>query len=254
VSAPPSILDYRQPVLFHMGEVLIRSWNVLSRHFLTFAVMVGIAQLIPLLVTLYWGSPSHAGRVAPGETAAFTFGVVAPMQFVLSSFTGAIVVFAAFQDLRGRPVSATESFRQGVSRLLPVLVASFLRMLLEVFGFMLCMIPGLVAMAALVVVMPACVVERLGPIQSMSRSADLTSGHRWPIVGVSVAWLFLVLIVSLSIHAAIPGPTGLPERLLTWAWDVVSGSYSAVFAAILYHDLRAVREGIGIDEIASAFD
>jgi hypothetical protein len=37
-------------------------------------------------------------------------------------------------------------------------------------------------------------------------------------------------------------------------WEVLSGSYTSVYAAILYHDLRAVREGIGIDEIASVFD
>jgi hypothetical protein len=50
------------------------------------------------------------------------------------------------------------------------------------------------------------------------------------------------------------GAPGLPSQLAEWVWEVLSGSYTSVYAAILYHDLRAVREGIGIDEIASVFD
>jgi hypothetical protein len=64
----------------------------------------------------------------------------------------------------------------------------------------------------------------------------------------------IVFVVSLSIQAAMPSEPALPRQLLTWVWQVLGGSYTAVYAAILYHDLRAVREGIGIDEIASVFD
>jgi pheromone shutdown protein TraB len=98
------------------------------------------------------------------------------------------------------------------------------------------------------------VVERLGPIESMSRSADLTTGHRWPILGVAFAWGLIVIVVTIAIAAAMQGTSSLATQLLTWIWQVLSGSFTAVYSAILYHDLRAVREGIGIDEIASVFD
>jgi hypothetical protein len=109
-------------------------------------------------------------------------------------------------------------------------------------------------MTAMAVVVPACVVERLGPLESMSRSADLTTGHRWPILAVAVAWAVIVFVVTISVTAAMPLTPALPRQLATWIWQVLSGSFTAVYAAILYHDLRAVREGIGIDEIASVFD
>lgn len=236
-----------------MGEVIVRTWNVLSRHFLTFIVLVGIAELIPLLIAFY---PRYSGTVRiASRTDAFVFTVlVFLLQFILTSFAQAIVVFAAFQDLRGRPVSAAESFRQGVSRLFPVIVASILAGLLVGLGWLFCLVPGLIAMAAMAVVLPACVVERLGPIESMSRSNDLTSGHWWPIIGVGAAWAIIVFVVSLAIRQAMPGVQTLPTQLVTWAWQVIAGSFSSVYAAILYHDLRAVREGIGIDEIASVFD
>ncbi|MCU1233606.1 MAG: hypothetical protein JWP63_1573 [Candidatus Solibacter sp.] len=253
---PLSILDYRQPVEFRIGEVIIRSWNVLSRHFLTFVLLVGIAEVLPLVLTLYWqrmnSDLTGVAVVAQGTMVTAGIGL---LQFILTSFAQAIVVFAAFQDLRGRPVSAAESFRQGVGRLFPVILSSVLTGLVIGVGFLLCIVPGLIAIAAFAVVLPACVVERLGPIESMHRSADLTTGHRWPIMGAAAAWLVIIFVVTLTIQAAMPGgAASLPKQLATWVWQVLSGSYTAVYAAILYHDLRAVRDGIGIDEIASVFD
>jgi hypothetical protein len=253
VGTPLSILDYRQPVEFRIGEVIVRTWNILSRHFLTFALLVGIAELLPLVLSL--SVPQDV--ISPSEFRPSVLLVPAGigfLQFILTSFAQAIVVFAAFQDLRGRPVNAGESLRRGLSRLFPVVVASVLTAMVVGVGLLLCLIPGLVALTALAVVLPACVVERLGPIEAMSRSSDLTTGHRWPILAVGVAWILIVFGVTYAIEAAMPGVTTMPARLLTWIWQVISGSFSSVYAAILYHDLRAVREGIGIDEIASVFD
>jgi uncharacterized membrane protein len=253
VGSPLSILDYRQPVEFRIGDVIVRTWTVLSRHFLTFLLLVGIAELIPLVVTLYLGEAAEVAK-AKDFRALFLALPLGLLQFILVAFAQAIVVHAAFQDLRGRQVSATESFQHGVQRLFPVLVASVLSGLMMVVGLILCLIPGLIAIAALAVVLPACVVERLGPIDSISRSIDLTTGNRWPILGVVVAWGLIVATISGIIGVGMAFAPGLPVQLIQWVWEVVAGSFSAVYAAILYHDLRAVREGIGIDEIASVFD
>jgi hypothetical protein len=252
MGSPLSILHYHQPVEFRIGEVIVRSWNILSRHFLTFILLVGIAELLPLVVNLYLGREDEV--IPAGWQAGLAVYGSRFLGFVLSTFAQAIVVYAAFQDLRGRQPNAAESFRQGVGRVLPVIVASVLAGLVVAVGFILCIIPGLIALTAMAVVVPACVVEQLGPIDAMSRSADLTSGHRWPILAVGVAWLVIVLVVGASISASMRSTTGLPTQLTEWVWEVLSTSYTSVYAAILYHDLRAVREGIGIDEIASLFD
>jgi hypothetical protein len=235
-----------------MGEVIARTWKVASRNFLTFFVLVAAAQLIPLLVTLYTGFPNKVWS-DPSVLIALTL-VILLLQAVMSSLSQAIVVFAAFQDLRGKPVNAAESFRQSLSRIFPAMMASILVGLLVLIGLVFCLIPGLIAMAAMAVVLPACVVERLDPVRSMARSSDLTAGHWWPIVGVGVAWLAIALIGAYAIQVALPGENSIPKQLAGWVWQVLSGSFSSVYAAILYHDLRASREGIGIDEIASVFD
>ncbi len=233
-----------------MGDVIVRSWNILSRHFLTFAFLVAIAKLPPLVLTVYL----RLERATPNFSTMLVTSGIGFLGFILSTFAQAIVIFAAFQDLRGRPVSAPESARQGLNRVVPVIVTSVLAGLVVGLGFVFFLIPGLIALTSLAVVVPVCVVERMGPLDSISRSSDLTTGHRWPILGVGIAWIILVLVVAALIQAAMPADPALPRQLLEWVWEVLSGSFSAVYAAILYHDLRAVREGIGIDEIASVFD
>ena len=133
MSAPLSILDYRQPVDFRMGDVIVRSWTILSRHFLTFAVLVGVAQLLPLVLSLYLlQSLGSAKKFDPSITALVASGGIGVIQFILSNFAQAIVIFAAFQDLRGRPVNAGESLQQGLARVFPAILAAILTVLLVV--------------------------------------------------------------------------------------------------------------------------
>jgi len=252
MGSPLSILDYRQPVEFRMGEVLVRTWNILSRHFLTFILLVGIAEILPLVVTLYIQRDDEVIPVG-WQAYAAVFGSRL-LGGVLSIFAQAIVIYAAFQDLRGRQPNAAESARVGLSRIFPVIIASLMTALVIGVGLLLCLIPGLIALTAMAVVIPACVVEHLGPIDSMSRSADLTAGHRWPILGVGVAYVVITLVVMGCLAVISSGKTTVATQLGEWIWGVLAGSFTSVYAAILYHDLRAVREGIGIDEIASVFD
>ena len=152
---------------FRMGDVLVRSWNVLGGHFGTFLLLVGLAELPPLMLRLYLQKPLRSNP-----------DLIDLLEMVLSTFAEAIVVFAAFQDLRGRPVSAAESFNRGVARAAPALGASLLAVVLSIGGLVLCIVPGLIAMAAYCVVLPACVVEGLGPVASLKRSAALSLGNR----------------------------------------------------------------------------
>jgi hypothetical protein len=253
MSGPLSILDYRQPVEFHIGDVFVKSWRVLTRHFVTFVLLVGIAE-VPLLVTnssLQTSAP-HIGRLSLSDALMALTALF--LQLFLGVFAQSVVVFAAFQDLRGKEVTFGESFQHGLSRFLPVIVLSLLVAIVFVLGLMLCLVPGLIALAALYVALPVCVVERLGPIRSMSRSTDLTSGHWWPILGVVVGVSLVTMIVNGAIRSALPADPVMPSVAAAWIWGVLANSFSAVFTAILYHDLRAVKEGIGIEQIAAVFD
>jgi hypothetical protein len=250
MGSPLSILDYRQPVEFRLGDVIVRSWTTLARHLLAFLglvavleaiLLIGLPKLTPLVVS---------GGVLGSALVSMVNGIAA---VVFSSLSQAVVVYATFQDLRGTELNPAESFLRGLARVLPVIATSILEGLAIVIGLVLFVAPGLIALAAFAVALPACVVERAGPISSLSRSAELTRGYWWPILGVSISILIVNGVVGLSIRAALPGSV-LPATIANWAWNVFATAFSSVYAANLYHDLRAVKEGIGIQEIASVFD
>ena len=222
---------------FRIGNVVTRSWYVLSRHFVTFFLLTGGALLPKLLV----------------ETGVLDFGHWFSLmcQILLGTFTDAVVIFAVFQELRGRRVSAGESISRSMSRFLPALLVGIFSTVLVLAGLLLLIVPGLIAAAAFAVAIPVCVVEREGTARSLSRSQHLTRGCRLRIMGVFAAYLTIQLAISGIIHVAFPESLA---PVADWIWTVATTAYSAVYSAILYHDLRSVKEGIGINEIAAVFD
>jgi hypothetical protein len=244
MSAPVVAAGYRRPVEFRIGAVLTETWTILSRHFLTFLILLGLIELPVLLARLHWNLDG---------IGALRSALVLELQMIPTTCAEALVAFAAFQELRGRPVNAAESIRRILPRFLPVLIAASLNTFLLLLGLICCFIPGLVASTVLAVTVPVCLMEHLGPIRSMNRSAQLTHGHRGPILSLNVAAITLQLLLTIALQRAF-GQRTLPTQLLTWTSEVLWGTYWSVWVVTLYHHLRSVKEGLGVDEIASVFD
>ena len=128
---------------------------------------------------------------------------------------------------------------------------------------MLLIVPGIILAMRWAVAVPACVVENLGPISSLRRSAELTKGHRWKIFGMTVLILVffiiaIVIIGTLAGTGVVVVPQGVGRGLLAAIlFVIISGIVTAYFnvvAAMVYHDLRTVKEGVNTEEIAAVFD
>ena len=114
-------------------------------------------------------------------------------------------------------------------------------------------IPGLMLYSALWVAVPAAVVERTGVVASMSRSATLTRGYRWRVFGIVL--LLGLLNMTAGWIATLPFDLGgTAHSVAEFAVAAVFTAWSAVAAAVAYHDLRLEKEGIGVNEIAAVFD
>jgi hypothetical protein len=238
---------------FRAGHVFNRTFTVFSRNLLPFCLVSLIASLPNILVYA-----PRAGAAAQGSAAAsaglmiFLGGVGA---MVLSALSQAVVLYGAFDDMRGRPVDLAQSFKVGLSRFFPVLGVAICVPLLAGLAAIALLIPGFIVLTMLFVSMPVCVVERLGPIKSMGRSARLTKGHRWKIFGLWFATIIVALImqsVLIGLARAIGGSTLGTIALL--AWSAVFGAFNAIMAVVTYHDLRVAKEGVDTDQIASVFD
>jgi hypothetical protein len=235
-----------------LGSIISRSVAVLSRHALTFLIVTLIAYSPMLLI----GSTQTTEPIEPSEALSqalwVLLGVVLLM--VLSTLGYAIVVHAAFQDMRRRPVRLTESLNVGLGRFLPLIGLAFVAGFLIVLGLILLIIPGLILYTTWFVAVPACVVERCGPWTSLRRSRELTKGYRWKLFALAL----LLLVVSFGSSlvasglAALAGPiVGLGGQLI---WNGIWAAFSAIVIAVTYYELRVAKEGVDIDQIMAVFD
>jgi hypothetical protein len=108
------------------------------------------------------------------------------------------------------------------------------------------------------VFIPACVVERLGPIESLNRSSNLTKGCRWKI---SVLYLLCFVIgVAFGVtFAFISGAfmSGFNPIFLAVFEQLsvtIPMTFVNVLTAVTYYELRNVKEGVTIDSLANVFD
>src|SRR5690348_13132389 len=170
---------------FRVGRVLSRSMSILFGNLPQFCVLSAVASL-PYLLFLIGGESGSFGQTPRVGTPAF-YGELL-LNTVLTALCQSIVLFGAFQAMQGRRFRVAESLGKGLARFVPVLGTTLLSTLITGLGSVL-IVPGLIAMSMLYVALPVCVVERLGPVDSLSRSADLTKGHRWKVFGLAILLL-----------------------------------------------------------------
>jgi hypothetical protein len=242
---------------FRAGRVLSRTFSVLSRNLLPFCIVTAIASLPNFLVFNFHemrAGPVKIMAADPGIAAArLALGVV--ISLVLGALSQAVILYAAFEDMRGRPLNLLESTKIGLRRTFPVVGVALATTFLAMLAGLALVIPMLIVFTMLVVAPPACVVERLGPINSMRRSARLTKGHRWKIFGL---WLVTIIggaIVQGVLVGAAAQIGGRPLALLIqFVIGAVWGAFYAILIVVAYHDLRVAKEGVNTDQIAAVFD
>jgi hypothetical protein len=229
---------------FRAGRVFNRTWSVFSRNLLPFCLVTVIAR------AQTGGDP----RLAGGNYAGWFF-VALLAGMVLSALSEAVVVYGAFEDMRGLPVNLLESVRIGLRRFFPVLGVAVGVPILAGLAALGLVFPAFIVMSMLFVAMPVCVVEKLGPWKSMGRSARLTKGHRWQIFGLWAATAIVGGVIQSSLEGLSNYVGGEPLRLVVLlASGALVGAFYAILVVVTYHDLRVAKEGVDTSQIAAVFD
>ena len=236
-----------------VGQIIGRTFGVLGRHIVPFSIMTAI----PLAPFVLLGFLLVEDRPTANNVMSFALiGAAAGLLYgVLFLITQAVILFGTFQDMRGKPVRFGESVTKGLARFLPIIGVAICALLALIAGFILFVIPGVMLMLAFYVAIPVCVVEGCGPVDSLKRSAALTKGHRGKLLGI----LLLVGIIGAICSAVISAILGVVGGTLVlgigrFIWQAVFGAFTAVLTAVIYHDLRAAKEGIDVERMAAVFD
>lgn len=234
---------------FRIGKVISKSLQVYSENIVLYSLIAAIVA-VPSLVL---GANQEVG----GDPQ--TQMIIGLTSFVLIMFLSplavAINLHAAFQSMRGRPVSLGESVAGGLSRFLPLLGVMFLFTLGATLGFLLLIIPGIILMTMWYVAVPACVLERTGPVRSLGRSRELTKGYRWKVFGL-ILLVYVISILGNALAALIAHTAaGMWGQVLAQlVWQGIAAGFGSVLIAVVYYYLRVAKEGVDVDQIAAVFD
>ncbi|MBC6440051.1 MAG: hypothetical protein GDA49_06510 [Rhodospirillales bacterium] len=266
---------------FRAGQVIGRGLSTFFANIARFVPLMLAASLpgivLALLLPVFPVDPALLNATNAADAMEVTGSSAVGGLAMIVVFMGcamwisAGVTYGVVSHLRGRSAGGTEILVRSLSSvprlLLLVLVAIPVVIVLILLNIILLnVIPVLGAIAFVVIVfwlyamfwvaVPAIVVEGGGPIAGLGRSAQLTRGHRWSVLGVILLWTVLSLAIGLVLSLLLAGMGmavsplggGAPSIVVVLIYSIVEAvllGLGASVAAVGYHDLRIVKEGGG---------
>lgn len=282
------------------GEILDGAFSLYRRHFVTLFV-TALLPLVPTSIGVAVISRSMS-LMAANQPGAGTASMVFAGILFLVGMPGAIIMWAALtaqvgEAWTGGEPSVGEGYRRGGRRFFALIGAAILAYIVLLATMMivgiaaallvgvtvglgassaagaLIMIPAfLVAFgmvlgvgAALFGVLPALILEKLGPAEAITRSFKLTRGAVGRVMGVVLVTMLIVYLPLIGVllvtggFANMADPTAIPGTGLFWVQqlaNMVIGALTTPFMVasfvILYFDRRVRTEALDVQLAADA--
>ena len=243
------------PTAIRIGDVFGRSLKMFAAHWGAYCGMMALGFAFMAIVT-----GALADRILAAlerdTTISVVIGLALLAAFGLSLLlASAAVSFGVAQDIGGRRFSLGRSLGVMLTRSPAILALALLIGLYGMFALAFLIVPGAIVFSVYSVAIPACMIEGLGPFQSMSRSAFLTKGNRWRIFGILCALYVGGIAIGQLASLILEHIVGdMPAFAIWLTFNIVLGAFSGVTLGVLYVQLRAAREGPDIDRLAKVFD
>ncbi|MEM6589068.1 MAG: hypothetical protein AAF641_11520 [Pseudomonadota bacterium] len=185
------------------------------------------------------------------------------LEIVLNGIITALLVQIAYDAKLGRPLALVAYMRRAFGAIIPIFFVSILVGILVGLGALALILPGLWLFAVFSAAIPAVVIEEEGATGAMDRSSALTKEYRWPIVGIVLVMYILVIgfalaggaVIAMIVDAIGLGGLGYSISAVLLACIVaLTSGFIAISSALIYARLREMKEGVGVDELASVFE
>jgi hypothetical protein len=247
--------------------VFNRAFGVIGRNFVTFFGLGVLAAIPNLLLTLVVFGTTPAAVAMQGKSPSAVLGVSAWLMAIglvtiaISFVLSAALAHGTYADLSGRRASLGNCLLTGAREFLPLMGITFLSVAALIPAMLLLIVPGIILALAWSVVVPVRVVERVPVFDTFGRSAALTRGHRWAIFGLFVVIWFGSIMLGAMIAPITTGAAfgtthaaGVAGLLIQSAVGALTSVVTGTIVASIYYELRAIKEGVGPEQLAAVFD
>ena len=251
---------------FDFGRVVGQTFALIGRNFPAFILLALIFVGLPRFALMY---VQGALLVDKPDLAAWMPLVGGLISLVTTYILQGALTRASVDDLSKKGVSIGAALGDGLRYFFPLFIVALLVGLGTGIGLLFFIIPGLLLIVRWAVAAPAALIEREGPTHSIGRSAELTQGHRWAVFGLVLLYFAFFYVGMIGLGMALAAVAGVGSNAAgvmatdmsgyiyagsTALAEMLMSLVATVGMASLYFELRRVKDGVGIDELAKVFD
>jgi hypothetical protein len=255
-----------------VGEVLDASFKIVRQSFGTLAGCVLVVALpLNIINTLITSSTSDdafnlddtgsttGSNISTGTELA-GFLLTTTLALVLTTLAAAACFRAVSGVYLGERPTVGGSLSFAASRVLPLIVLSFLYFFGLIPAYLALLAPGVWLTVAWSVSFPALLSEGIGPIAALGRSFRLVKGRWWPTFGALLVMYLLVIVIS-GILGALLGATliaAVDSEVVAAVFYTIVNTLSSLITlplmaavlTVMYFDLRVRKEGFDLQLLA----
>ncbi|HXX69130.1 MAG TPA: hypothetical protein VEK07_18230 [Polyangiaceae bacterium] len=206
---------------------LSRTWTATEA-----AAVGGLAAIALALLAVLLGIAIQYGIAVPLTTAALTIVVL--------------------DRAAGGDLGPARAYRKVASRLPALLTAAIPAVLLVLLGLCLLVIPGLVLGLLFVFVTPVVMIENLGGIAALKRSATLVKANVLQVLAVGLVFAAIRLVASIFASVVVPRTAFFAASLVQDVLLLFLLPIPIVGTVLVYLDIRKQTEGLDERRIRQA--
>jgi uncharacterized membrane protein len=206
------------PMQFSPGSAIRYGWETFKRRpwfFVGATFVIAILYMVAGAITsgidsILGGTPEEP--TIAGSIVNYALGVLISM--------GVTAFYLAAHD---NPEAAELSMLWHPQPFWTFLGTSILTTLAVVIGFVLLIVPGIIAMLFFMFSTLLVIDRGLGPIEAMKESMRITAGNRWPLLGLLCLLLLILLAGALALVVGLLVAMPVATLAFVHAYRVLSG-------------------------------
>jgi len=180
-------------------------------------------------------------------TTAVIYGLAVPLT------TGALTIMVA-DRVTGGSISPGQAWKLMLRRFPSLLGAAVPAFLLVLVGLLFLLIPGLVLSFLFVFVTPVVLLENVGGIAALKRSANLVKANVVQVFIVGIVFSVVNAVASFVAHLFVPSGLFFLENLITDAFMMLLLPFPIVGTVLLYLDIRRQADGLTPQALRAGVD
>ncbi len=244
-------MQSQSPRARSVSELVDAAFTLYRRDAGAYIMVTAIAVVPGLILQLFLIGPS----AEPGLTTALGAIFIAVMSFVTYALMTGVLTKVGSDVYLGGEADIAGAVRHTIPRIGALIVAAIMRTIYYFLYALMLFFPVFIAFAKYFAPEAAIVLEDKSAGDAMKRSAELSDGLRWHILGTLVLGYGIYFLLGLGLSALGLASAGqviglFAQTLLT----IIAYPIVGLLSMLLYYDARIRKEGFDMEHLARSLD